>query len=181
MVEFGLVLPIFLVLVIGLIEFSVVFNASLGVNFASREAALIAAESGSDPIADCRVLQTIENSITLPGRPERVTEVRIYRSGINGNELAANVYRRGGSTTCTFWDGVANQVITVQYTLLSEGYPVASRCNSLSGCGTQTLDTIGVRIAYTHAWVTPLAGLVTLTGDGVDVVRSNAMRMEPIL
>jgi len=36
MVEFGLVLPIFILLIIGIIEFALAFNANLAVNFASR-------------------------------------------------------------------------------------------------------------------------------------------------
>jgi Flp pilus assembly protein TadG len=181
MVEFGLVLPIFIVLVIGLIEFALAFNANLAVNFASREAALIGAESGNDAIADCRILQTIENSIDNPSDAARINQVRVYRAGINGNELAANVYVRGGLITCTFWDGVANQTISVNYTQTGFGYPVAGRCNQLQGCGTQTLDTIGVAINYTHGWVTPLAEIVSLNGTGFTFTASNAMRMEPVL
>jgi hypothetical protein len=182
MVEFGLVLPIFIILVIGLIEFAVAFNANLNINFASREAALIGAESGNDGIADCRILQTIENSIDNPSDAERIEQVRIYRAGVHGNELAANVYERGGGPIeCSFWDGVATQVIRVNYTQTGFGYPVATRCNQLEGCGGIPLDTIGVRIDYTHPWVTPLAGLVTLSGDGFTFEASNAMRMEPVL
>jgi len=181
MVEFMLVLPIFLVLTIGLMEFAVAFNAMLGVNFASREAALIAAESGTESIADCRVLQRIEDSITSPADAGRITQVRVYRAGVNGNELAANVYARGGSTTCQFWDGVETQDITVQYTLVSGGYQPATRCTSLEGCSGQPLDTIGVEISYQHSWVTPLAGMLTFTGTSIDVTRANAMRMEPVL
>lgn len=181
-VEFGLVLPLFILLVIGLIEFALAFNANLNVNFASREAALIAAESGNDSIADCRILQTIENSIDNPARADRITQVRIYRAGVNGNEIGANVYARGGGPIiCEFWDGVATQEIRVNYTLLSEGYPVASRCNQLEGCSGIPLDTVGVRIDYTHPWVTPLAGFVTLSGSGFSFDASNAMRMEPVL
>jgi len=181
MVEFGLVLPIFIVLVIGLIEFSLAFSANLSVNFASREAALIGAESGDDAIADCRILQTIENSINDPSHAERINQVRVYRAGINGNELASNVYSRGGNITCEFWDGVETQEITVNYTLLNEGYPVSGRCNQLEGCAGTSLDTIGVAISYTHPWVTPLAGIVTLNGAGFTFTSSNAMRMEPVL
>ncbi len=182
MVEFGLVLPIFIVLVIGLIEFALAFNANLGVNFASREAALIGAESGSDAIADCRILQTIENSIGNPSDAARINQVRIYRAGINGNELAANVYVRGGITECQFWDGVATQTIRVNYSRLLNNYPVATRCNQLEGCGPgRDLDTIGVAINYTHPWVTPLAGIVSLNGSGFTFTASNAMRMEPVL
>jgi hypothetical protein len=181
MVEFGLVLPIFIILIIGLIEFALAFNANIGINFASREAALIAAESGNDGIADCRILQTIENSIDNPAHANRINQVRIYRAGINGNELAANVFARGGNMQCSFWDGVATQIIRVNYTQIGFGYPVATRCNQLEGCAGQPLDTIGVRINYTHPWVTPLAGIVTLSGSGFTFDASNAMRMEPVL
>jgi Flp pilus assembly protein TadG len=181
MVEFGLVLPIFILLIIGLIEFALAFNANLAVNFASREAALIGAESGNDAIADCRILQTIENSIDNPANASRINQVRIYRAGINGNELGANVYSRGGNITCTYWDGVEDQEITVHYTLITEGYAVSGRCNQLEGCGAATLDTIGVSIDYTHPWITPLAGIVTLNGSGFTFDASNAMRMEPVL
>jgi Flp pilus assembly protein TadG len=181
MVEFGLVLPIFILLVIGLMEFALAFNANLAINFASREAALIGAESGNDAIADCRILQTIETSLDDPARGNRISQVRIYRAGINGNELAANVYSRGGNLTCEFWDGVETQEITVNYTLLTEGYPVATRCNQLEGCAGTPLDTIGVAIAYTHPWITPLAEVVSLGGSGFSFTSSNAMRMEPVL
>jgi Flp pilus assembly protein TadG len=181
MAEFGLVLPLFILLVVGLIEFALAFNANLAINFASREATLVAAESGNDSIADCRILQSIEESIDNPADAARIDQVRIYRAGINGNELAANVYARGGNITCTFWDGVEDQEITVNYTLLTENYPTADRCNQLQGCDGDPLDTIGVAISYTHLWATPIAGFVTLTGTGVDFTISNAMRMEPIL
>ncbi len=185
MVEFGLVLPIFIMMVIGVIEFSLAFNANLAVNFASREAALIAAESGNDAIADCRILQKIEESISNPSDASRITQVRIYRAGINGNELAANVYERGGNITCEFWDGVETQQITVHYTLMNDGepgsYPVDTRCNQLEGCNGVPLDTIGVAIDYTHPWITPLAEIVTLNGTGFSFTASNAMRMEPVL
>lgn len=181
MVEFGLVLPIFILLVIGLIEFSLAFSANISINFASREAALIGAESGNDAIADCRILQTIENSINDPSRAERINQVRIYRANVNGAESGANVYVRGGNITCQFWDGVEEQEITVNYTLTVEGYPVATRCNQLEGCAGTPLDTIGVAINYTHGWVTPLPDVVTLSGSGFTFTSSNAMRMEPVL
>lgn len=136
LVEFGLALPILILLVIGLIEFAMAFNANLAVNFASREAALIAAESGNDSIADCRILQKIEQSIGSPARASRINQVRIYRAGVNGNELAANVYSRGGNMKCEFWDGVATQEITVNYTLLTGDIrPAAGATSSRAAAG----------------------------------------------
>lgn len=179
MVEFGLVFPIFIVLVIGLIEFSIMFNALLGVNFASRDAALIAAEAGTNAWADCVVLQTVEDRVTSPANRARINEVRIYRASVHGTELAANVYHRGGSTQCPLPDGTQ---MTVNFRRDVTNYAVDTRCDVLEGCGGgRTLDTIGVTIRYDHTWVTPLAGLVTLSGDGYEFTRSNAMRMEPVL
>jgi len=179
MVEFGLVLPIFIVLIIGLMEFAVAFNAMLGINFASRDAALIAAEAGTDPWADCVILRTVDDRIDSPADRMRIDQVRIYRSDIHGAEQVANVYTRGGITICPLPDGTEMEVA---FSLIDEGYPTDQRCDVLLGCPpNQTLDTIGVAIRYNHSWVTPLAGLVTLSGDGFEFTRSNAMRMEPVL
>ena len=47
LVEFALVFPMFFILFLGVIEFAFSFNAILAVNFASRNAALAAAEAGA--------------------------------------------------------------------------------------------------------------------------------------
>ena len=48
LVEFTLVFPIFMMLLVGFIEFVFVFNGVLAVDLASRGAALAATEGGSD-------------------------------------------------------------------------------------------------------------------------------------
>ncbi len=57
LVEFGLVFPIFVMLLLGLVEFSFVFNAVLAVNYSTRDAALAAAEAGDAGGADCIILE----------------------------------------------------------------------------------------------------------------------------
>ncbi|HEX2766993.1 MAG TPA: TadE/TadG family type IV pilus assembly protein [Candidatus Limnocylindria bacterium] len=184
MVEFALVLPIFLVLVIGLMEFSVAFNALLGINFASRDAALLAAEAASDTGSDCVILQSIERDVDAPANRSRIQEVVVYWATDTGGVQPGNpvnVYRRTGSTTCSLPDGAT---ITVPYSLVgAAGYPEDMRCDVLAGCGGghDTVDTIGVSISYRHTWVTPLANIVTLGGSGFEFTHSNAMRMEPSL
>lgn len=173
-------LPIFLMLIIGLMEFSVAMSAQLNVNYASRDAALIASESGSDSASDCVVLQRIDNVVNGPSDQRLITEVRIYHADANGNELAgeANVYVPSGTTTCTLPDSSS---LTVRYGATVTGYPYNTRCAFVAGCGTRPLDTIGVTISYSHRWLTPLANLVTLSGTGFDFTKTNAMRMEPVL
>jgi Flp pilus assembly protein TadG len=180
-VEFALVIPLFLTVALAIIEFAFAFHAVLAVNFASRTAALLAAEGGNEIGTDCIVLRSIESNITAPADPARITEVDIYQADKNGDMVGtATIYQRTGSTTCDYAGGTE---ITVPYTLVQDGYTEDSRCNILAGCGGShpTLDNVGVMIGYHHAWITPLRSFVGGNPGGFSFDRSNATRMEPIL
>jgi Flp pilus assembly protein TadG len=182
LVEFAMIIPLFLVLVLSVFEFAFMFNALLSIGHATRDAALIAAEAGNAGSADCVTLRAIEDDVTAPTSKNRITQVLIYRSDANGTVKNSNTYTRGGSTSCTMADG---STLTVPYTATAVGYPATSRCNIVAGCPigapTQTLDTIGVRITYSHNWVTPLANFIGGGGGTTTIVQSNTMRMEPVL
>ena len=64
LVEFAIALPVLLLLLFGLVEFAFVLNASSTVNYASRVAALLAAEGGTTEGTDCMVLRSIERAMT---------------------------------------------------------------------------------------------------------------------
>jgi Flp pilus assembly protein TadG len=178
LVEFALVLPAFLLLVFGVVEFGLAFNAAVSVNFVSRAAALLAAEGGRSEGTDCMVLRAIEQDMTSPASPTRISRVEIYWSDSNGDQISSNVnvYTRSGSLTCTYASGS----ITVPYTLATERYPETERCDVLAGCGGlhTTVDDVGVRITYTHQWVTYVGK--TIAGS-ITFQRSTAARMEPTL
>ena len=194
LVEFALILPIFMVLLMGIVEFAFMFNATLAINFASRNASLIAAEAGSQSTADCAILSKIESDIGAPLDKNMtaitgIQSVTIYKADRAGNPTgAANVYTRTGSMTCTGFTPNS-----VPYTLSSGNYPqveasstVTGRCDVLSGCSSTTpMDSIGVTIVYRYSFKTPLRNLVSfLPGASVgylDFSWSNVMRMEPIL
>jgi Flp pilus assembly protein TadG len=200
LVEFALVLPLFMVLLMGVIEFGFMFNATLAINFASRNASLIAAEAGSQLTADCAILSKIEQDVGAPLDKTKtgtsgIQSVTIYKADRAGNATAAqNVYDRSGSMVC---DGFTPN--TVPYTLATNGYPVGqapgvtgfpgypgSRCDVLSGCSaTIPMDSIGVKIVYRYYFHTPLRSLVSFlpgaSGGFLDFTWSNVMRMEPIL
>lgn len=181
LVEFALVLPVFLVILFGVIEFGFVLNAQLGVSFASREAALTAAEAGSDATADCAILRSVQGTITAPADRSKVTSVRIYLSKANGTPVTPVkeiVYVRGGSLSCPLLDGTP---ATLPYSYSFGSYTYNTRCAVLAGCGTRTVDTIGVEITYDYDWKTPLPKLLPLSGPGYTFRLGNAMRMEPVL
>ena len=131
-VEFALVVPLFVLLLVGIIEFAFALNAVLAVNFATREAALIAAEAGNSDGSDCVILQRIEDSVGAPADHSNITSVWIYKSDRNGTVLAKNNYVRSGPPMSCVVSGVT---MTVPYSLSGgENYEDIKRCNVLAGC-----------------------------------------------
>jgi Flp pilus assembly protein TadG len=66
LVEFAVVFPLFWLVLVGLIEFSFAFQSVLSVSFASRNAAVIAAEAGASPTGDCSILRSVEGDVGAP-------------------------------------------------------------------------------------------------------------------
>ncbi len=204
LVEFALVFPLFLLIFLFVVEFGLLFNATLAVNFATRNASLLAAEAGSNAWADCVILQQVEKDMGPPLDRSRIKTVWIFKTDRSGSELSPKVqmaYDRTGSTGCVGPDGTT---ITVPYSLSAttpnNTYPAgsATRCDQLAGCliGSPAsyvpLDSIGVKILYSYQYHTPIGGLLrnmfgscgalpNCSGGAFDVTWSNVMRMEPIL
>jgi Flp pilus assembly protein TadG len=196
LVEFALILPLFMVLLMGIIEFAFMFNATLAVNFTSRDASLIAAEAGSQSTSDCAILAKVEQDVAAPLADNNIQSVTIYKADRFGNkytgsQAASNVYTRGtGTMTCTGF--TPNPM---PYSLGTNTYPMGEaptnggRCDILAGCPATMpvipMDSIGVTIVYRYYFKTPLRNLVSfLPGASVgyiDFSWSNVMRMEPIL
>jgi Flp pilus assembly protein TadG len=174
------VFPIFFVILLAVVEFAFLMNAFASIGFATRDAALVAAEAGDSSQADCSILRALDGSMAAPANNSRVSEVRIFKADANGDAQGpVNTYDRNGATSCPLADGTE---ATVAYRKISSSYPETTRCNELQGCRVQpTVDTIGVQISYRYDWVTPLHWLVPTLGPGYDLVQSNAMRMEPVL
>src|SRR6059036_1198865 len=93
-VEFALLLPVFFLVLIGLIELSFVWNSRNTVLFAARDGSMLAAEGGNNYGTDCFVLDRVEKDVTSPASAVRVQQVQIYWSDRNGAQVgtSANVY-----------------------------------------------------------------------------------------
>jgi Flp pilus assembly protein TadG len=182
LVEFALVFPFFLVILFGVIEFAFILNALLSLGFASHEAALAAAEGGNSTSADCSVLKAVQRSFDAPTDKTQITEIRIFKANTStGAPLGpAQVYDRSGTTPC---DGPNNTTVTLPWALISSSYPPDARCNILLGCGNSspTVDTIGVAITYIYKGHTPMSAVLPNSSSGFTMMKSSAMRMEPVL
>jgi Flp pilus assembly protein TadG len=188
LVEFALVFPLFFTMFLGFVEFAFVFNAVLSVNFASRNAALAAAEAGNATGADCVILVSVDKDVSAPANQARITQIDIYRANSNGTPYSpamVTTWTRGGSSLCTYPDGT---VVPggVPYTRTLNGYKETNRCSVLAGCPTDItgvhpgVDYVGVRVYYTHPFVTPVKTFVA-SGGSISFDRTNVMRLEPVL
>jgi hypothetical protein len=202
--EFALVFPLFFLILLFVIEFALVFHATLAVNFATRNASLLAAEAGSNTWADCVILQQVEKDMGPPLDRTLIRTVWIFKADRSGSELSPKIqmaYDRTGTMACTGPDG---NPISVPYspsaTTPNNSYPAdtADRCDQLAGClvgspaAYAPLDSIGVKILYSYRYHTPIGGLLrnmfgncaalpNCSTGAFDITWSNVMRMEPIL
>jgi Flp pilus assembly protein TadG len=189
LVEFALVVPIFLILFIGIIEFAFVFSAALGLNNATRSASLVAAEAGNTSGADCAILNSIQQSIRSPMVLLPGDSVTIAQADRNGKPIAGrqDVWNyTAAAQPCTS----ATRTYSVNFTQASATYPATGsensggRCDILQGCSaTVPLDSVAVSITYHYNYHTPLGNFLALHGwgSGFDLTWSNVMRLEPIL
>ena len=182
LVEFTLVFPIFMMLLVGFVEFVFVLNGVLAVDLASRGATLAATEGGSDSRADCAILKSVEDDLGAPADRTHIQLVEIFAATATGAHLGPETtYARSGSMTCRLLDGTQ---LTLPYTITVNGYPPADRCTLLRGCGASagtsgaSVDHVGVRIVYRHSWRTPFPTIIA-SGPYLTIERSNIMRMEP--
>jgi len=199
LVEFTLVIPIFLGVVVAICEFSFLFTSFISVSYASHDAAQVAATYGNTAGADCAILQRISSDITVPADPAKIKDVDIYwvntatanASPVSGAE---NIYTYdGGSHQCHKPDGTPiNVPFPIASTSAAEstsgGYPESTRCNvnsgincpATNGVSHNTVDTLGVKITYQYTWVTPLPAMIGGSGNGPLFTLINIMRLEPV-
>ena len=102
LVEFALVVPIFLLLMMGILEYGFLYNNILTVQYAARQGVSAAAQAGAVDGADCSILKAVERALTAPIDKARVSSVLVYKSDANGDPLpgVANQYVRSGSLDC---------------------------------------------------------------------------------
>ena len=143
LVEFALVLPLFMTLMLGLIEFAFLFNSILVVQFAAQNAALVAAEIGDVPgapgklpVADCAILQEVERDIAAPADRTQISKVDITwvtAAGVSvgTGTTTTTTYTRSGSSDCDYpgrdlGDDAVRRPVAEQ---LSTRQPAATSCN----------------------------------------------------
>ncbi|HEX7498459.1 MAG TPA: TadE family protein [Candidatus Limnocylindrales bacterium] len=185
LVEFSLIIPIFLAMFTGIIEFGVAFSVKMQVTFASRDAAIVLAESGAaDPLtADCAILSRIDQDFLAPAQRSNIDHVDIFWATASGgvNNGAVETYKPTGT--------LGSSCPTLVWSRTQDLYPAQNRCSSISGsslglCQASPVhsgpDRIGVTIVYKYSWTTPLPSLIGLSGNGLSFSQTNLTTIEPV-
>lgn len=173
LVEFALVLPLFLVMLLAMLDFGFAFYTNLTLEYASREGARVgaalAAGGSTLPCGEVdyhviaavqRVLESAGISVRLdPSDPSQggVNWIRIYKADANGNGYTSNYNQ---------WTYAAHGGPTVDGSVLDFRAPSAPGWSACTRSNGATPDSLGVAINYTYAWKTPIGSVFRLLGSG---------------
>ena len=183
--EFAIILPVFLMLLLGVLEFGFAFDHHLTLEYATREGARTGAAlaNGGNPagcaagqspdrsFVDLEIVAAVERVLTSPGSPiamGQVGRITIYRADGSGNQIGsdANIwtYTPGigpvvGTSRLDFSPAVPGSGDTV-------GWRACARDNTWDRQFTPPVapDSIGVSITYTYRPVTALSVIMGFFG-----------------
>jgi hypothetical protein len=147
-VELVVILPVFVILLMGMLEFGAAYDHRTAMAYAVREGARVGASlgnGGSNPsLVDPTIIAAVQRGLTSPILIENVTSITIFKSDSAGQPVAGkvNTYDRYGSLV-----GAA-------------GWPATSRVPGLNG------DSIGVGVRYDFHPITPLSSMLSLFFGG---------------
>jgi len=175
LVEFALFVPLFMGLLLGVLELGTAFSHHLTLEYATREGARNGAAlangggtpgcgGGQSPQAatvDPLIIEAVERVLTSPGSPvilANVTQIRIYKANAAGGESGpVNVwtYNSGGGPIPK--DGTAPLDFKPTGT---QSWSTCSRSNA------NPADALGVSITYTYHFSTGLTAMLGFLGTG---------------
>jgi hypothetical protein len=188
LVEFAILLPIFMVVLFGMLEFGFAFSHHLTLEYATREGARVGAAlgNGTDKLPPCAqarpadvdelIIATVQRVLTSPGSQiplTQVSQIRIYKAdpsgGVSGGWVNNWVPGSDGKTV----DGV-----------LLEFKPAGAQpwkaCDRKALTSGADPDTLGVSLTYDYKAITPLGTLLGIVGaNTLRITDRTIMAVEP--
>jgi hypothetical protein len=168
LMEFVLIMPLFLLILLGMLEYGSAYDHRTAMAYATREGARVGASLGnggnSPSTVDPTIIAAVQRGLTNPILIENITEIDIFKADSVGNAYPGqvNVYDKDGNP------------------IGSPGWPATSRVVGLNG------DSIGVRVSYNFHPTTPLGtflGLMFSPTPGYSVIPMadrTVMHLEPV-
>lgn len=174
--------PVFLLILLGMLEFGFAFSHHLTMEYSTREGARTGASlaNGSDQVAcatvDDHVMAAVQRVLTGTGSQipmNRIGEVRIYQADASGREIGpVNRWKVGPG-------GPTVEGAQLQFHEVSSGWSACGRKNLAVGVNDR-VDSIGVSITYDYDFVTPLGALMGAVGTAqLHMTDRTVMSMNP--
>jgi hypothetical protein len=172
LVEFSMILPVFMFLLLVMLEFGMAFNHKLTLGYATREGARTGAAlaaggvtncaGGNDPaFVDRQVIAAAQRILKSPGSDVDlgdVDEIWIYKSTSSGGVVSGKVnkwvYTPGAGPDADPESGVD----ILDFSPNSVGWPACERLNGSNP------DSVGVKILYDYRLKTPLRAFAIFLG-----------------
>jgi Flp pilus assembly protein TadG len=151
LVEFALIFPVILLLVVGATDVSTLLDNHLDAVYAARAGARIGSVLGTAPATDCAIIGAIRASLSST-RNLQLQRIVIYDADANGNPIGSESDIYTGSAVC-------NSVTeTISPSATSLGWPPSQRSVT-----PMFEDSIGVELDYTYTFQLNLIGLGQLS------------------
>lgn len=193
LVEFAIVIPIILTLVVSVAELGFIFGKLSSLGYATREGARTGSALAQGYQADClanatnnkvdgvlvgavqRILKSPDAGIDL----DKVQQIRIFKADGSGAETSpyVNIWTYVGTGAGPDIDpGAGGEFI--DFAPQSVAWPACSRQNG------PTYDSIGVTVTYTYDFVTPLMSVIDAVAGGnlsVTLSETTVMSLNPTI
>lgn len=148
LIEFALILPVFLLILMGMLEFGSAYDHRTAMAYAVREGARVGATLGNGGAypdsVDPTILAAVQRGLTDPILVENISFIEIYKADAAGKPISGKINR---------YDRNAILIGTA-------GWPASTRIPGLTG------DSIGVGVRYDFHPTTPLTMLLGLFFGG---------------
>ena len=180
-VEFALILPVIMFLLLGMIEMGFAINHNSSLVTATRQGARVGAslvngssfhhcnDSTNSADVDPQIIAAAEGVLRSPGSPISVTQVTgidIFEVNENGTAVADHKNTWTKSVDVSTGDPTGDYIPpdNTQRLYFAQGtvnWKASDRCGSAPAHG------IGVRITYNYRFITPLGSLITALGGSL--------------
>jgi hypothetical protein len=171
LVEFSVIVPVFLFILLGMLEFGFAFDQAMTITYATREGARSGAAfaNGNTTSMPCvtstdvdkHIIAAVQRVLQGPGSritSAQVSEIRIYKADANGNQIGSQANVWGYALD----SGPVVDGSPLDWNVTSTGWNACTRQNAWVGATAP--DSIGVRIQYTYDLVTPLSLITRFFG-----------------
>ena len=180
-IEFGVIVPVFTLLLLGLLEFGMLFTHHITLEYATREGARTAAGlgNGDGDAATCaaidpQIVAAVQRVLESHGSPvalANISEISIFRADLDGAPIAGTVNR------WTYTGARSGPTVDGQKLAFTEQTQAWAPCSRVTA---PRAESIGVSLEYHYQLLTPLSALGAAAGSqGLAMSDATIMALNP--